>query len=311
MAQKHYNEIDFMRSILIMLVILVHIVNFGNLYPSLKAGILSFMMPAFLFITGYLVNINKNFRQFGLYIIQILLPYLVMTVGYMWLSMYLPVRDGIKNMDLPTIYRVVFVTSIGPYWFLHAMIVCGIIYYISFHISHKLSTIAKLSLCAGIMIIVSLYTPFLSISVAAYYFMGVCVRSLAKGFVLSRCANLWTIIPFVLLIVNHDFWNWGTLSVLACVLCFISFTTEIYRHTKGKLKRSLDYVGRNTLPIYIFHPIFTMAAKFYLPLFNFDGTGILHSMVTVALGVLGSLALAYFMDRLKLSYIFGKQKILR
>ncbi len=38
--------------------ILIHIVSFGNAYPQLKAGILSFMMPTFLIITGYLVNME-------------------------------------------------------------------------------------------------------------------------------------------------------------------------------------------------------------------------------------------------------------
>lgn len=309
--QKHYNEIDFMRAILMMLVILVHIVNFGSLYPNLKAGILAFMMPTFLFITGYLVNVNKSVKQFCLYIIRILLPYLIMVIGYMWLSLYLPVRDGIDIMDLPTVSRVVFVTSIGPYWFLHAMIVCGVIYYISFRTFRRLNNMAKLCICAGIMILVSLYTPFLKITVAAYYFLGMCVRILVGDFNLICKKSVWAIIPFALLIANHDFWDWGALSVLVCVFCYCSYTAAIYNQVKGQLRHVLDYIGRNTLPIYIFHPIFTMAAKFYLPLFNFDKTGVLHSLVTVAIGILGSIGIAYVMDKTRLSFIFGKQKLLR
>lgn len=41
---KQYHEINFVRSVLILLVILVHIVYFGELYPTVKAGILGFMM---------------------------------------------------------------------------------------------------------------------------------------------------------------------------------------------------------------------------------------------------------------------------
>ena len=55
---KQYHEINFVRSVLILLVILVHIVYFGELYPTVKAGILGFMMPSFLVVTGYLVNIE-------------------------------------------------------------------------------------------------------------------------------------------------------------------------------------------------------------------------------------------------------------
>ena len=55
---KRNTDLDFIRAILIVLMILIHIVSFGNAYPQLKAGILSFMMPTFLIITGYLVNIE-------------------------------------------------------------------------------------------------------------------------------------------------------------------------------------------------------------------------------------------------------------
>lgn len=157
---KHSRDIDFFRAILISLVILVHIVNFGNLYPSVKSAVLSFIMPTFLMITGYLVNINKSIKDYALYILKIWLPYMIFVIGYAVLSLYLPVRDGIKVFDIPTILDVLFIKSIGPYWFLHAMIVCGIIYYFAFHISHKLDITAKYSIFASLLIIVSLMTPF-------------------------------------------------------------------------------------------------------------------------------------------------------
>ena len=54
MKKPVYNDIiDFQRALLIVMVILVHIVNFGTLYPEVKARIFSFFMPAFLIITGY------------------------------------------------------------------------------------------------------------------------------------------------------------------------------------------------------------------------------------------------------------------
>lgn len=90
---KHNNELDFSRAVLIVLVILVHIVNFGSLYPLAKSSILAFMMPTFLFITGYLVNIDKSIKDFLRYLLQIFLPYIIFVMGYAVLSLYLPVRD--------------------------------------------------------------------------------------------------------------------------------------------------------------------------------------------------------------------------
>lgn len=109
--------IDFQRAILIILVILVHIVHFGDLHPDVKSSILAFMMPTFLVITGYLVNVHKTIKKFLHYLLKIALPYTIMVLGYMLVSLYLPVRDGITSFDVHTVCRVLFVTSIGPYWF--------------------------------------------------------------------------------------------------------------------------------------------------------------------------------------------------
>lgn len=311
MTKKYDGTIDFVRAILITLVILIHIVNFGNLYPDIKGAILSFLMPTFLVITGYLVNIDKPVKAFGIYLLKIFLPYSIMVIGYSVLSLYLPVRDGISEFNLYTMSRVLFITSIGPYWFFHVMIVCGILYYLSFHLFRKFSLIARLSIFALLLLITARYTPFLSIKSAAYYFIGVGIRLYFHDF--SKCykSSFWPILPFILIITNKELRDWGTLSVLVSVICFISFSAKISEYCKGKTLKIVEYVGKNTFPIYIFHPIFTMAAKFLLPLFTFDNTGILHTVTTVILGLMGCLAMGWVMDRLRLSYIFGRKRIMR
>ena len=74
------------------------------------------MMPTFLVITGYLVNVEKSIKEFCVYLVRIILPYVIMVCGYMVVSMYLPVRDGVQSLDLKTFYGVLLITSIGPYW---------------------------------------------------------------------------------------------------------------------------------------------------------------------------------------------------
>ena len=49
-------EIDYVRCVLMAIVILVHVVNFGTLHPDFKTSMFTFFMPAFLIITGYLVK---------------------------------------------------------------------------------------------------------------------------------------------------------------------------------------------------------------------------------------------------------------
>ena len=126
--------IDFIRALLIFLVILVHIVHFGDLHTNVKSMILAFLMPTFLVITGFLVNVEKSIADFCIYLTRIILPYVIMVCGYMVVSIYLPVRDGVKVLDFTTFYNVLFITSIGPYWFFKVMILCGICYYVVFNV---------------------------------------------------------------------------------------------------------------------------------------------------------------------------------
>ncbi len=93
---------------------------------------------------------------------------------------------------------------------------------------------------------------------------------------------------------------------------FLSFTPCAFTSLHSpRLLRWAGFVGRNTLPVYLFHPIFTMAAKRAVPLFAFDPTGLVHIAATVAAGVLGSYAIAWALDRTRLSLVFGRQRFMR
>lgn len=262
-------------------------------------------------ITGFLVNIDKTIKDFLRYIWQIWLPYMVFVTGYAVLSLYLPVRDGIKVFNISTILDVLLVKSIGPYWFFHAMIVCGIIYYATFHFLHRYNVTTKYSLFAAVLIAVSLWTPLLNIKTAAYYFIGVGIRVYAGDFSQIYKRNLWAMIPFGLLITHTAFHDWGTIATLVCVFSFFCFSAYFYSFFTGRAKIIVDYIGRNTFPIYVFHPVFTMLSKFFLPVFCFDSTGILHALFTVAIGLGGSICIAKFLDWSRLSYLLGRRYILR
>lgn len=312
MERSRNTLIDFQRAILIVLVILVHIVHFGDLHPDTKDSILAFMMPAFLVITGYLVNVNKPIKKFLFYILKLMLPYTIMASGYMLVSMYLPVRDGIDSFDVNTLCRVLFVTSIGPYWFFRVMIICGSCYYLVFHLCQFLiDTNKKYILLGSVLLIISFFTPILDVKAAIYYYIGIGIRLYIKDFEKICIGSFWAFVPFLIMLSRDECRNWESFFVIACVTCFFSITTELAKYPKGKVRNILLYIGRNTLPIYIFHPVFTMLAKFTLPLFRFDPTGYAHAIFTIVLCVTGSLGIAYAMDKTHISYIFAYRKLLR
>ena len=326
MKQRN-TDIDWIRAILIILMILIHIVSFGNAYPQLKAGILSFMMPTFLIITGYLVNIEKSSKEMGRYLICLALPYVIMVTGFSVLSYFMPVRDGITELSLSQICEKIFVTSIGPYWFIQTMIICGILYYVSFKGAiwgtlrqgkTTMSTTTSLFIFATLLLLLS-KTPALSPSAATYYFIGAVLRQCHIGFDRIFRPSPVALLLWINLLGLEEWYDWGTLAIVFSCWCCISSLMWIHSLIKRlqdnvsvrKTEDTLLYIGRNTLPIYLFHPIFTMAAKFYHPLFNWDRSEICFALVTIFIAIAGSIGIAKMMEKTHLAYLFGKGKMLR
>ena len=227
---KRNTDLDLIRAILIILMILIHIVSFGNAYPHLKAGILSFMMPTFLIITGYLVNIEKTGRQMGNYLKCLALPYVIMVTGFSVLSYYMPVRDGITELSLSQIGEKIFITSIGPYWFIQTMIICGTLYYFSFrgrnwndlHKNYtKRDTYASLFVFALTLLLIS-ETPALSASAAAYYFIGVVIRQSKTEWSKLFRHEFFAIFLWIYLLYRDDWYDWGNLAIVFSCWCCIS-----------------------------------------------------------------------------------------
>ena len=326
MKQRN-TDIDWIRAILIILMILIHIVSFGNAYPHLKAGILSFMMPTFLIITGYLVNIEKSPKEMGRYLMCLALPYVIMVTGFSVLSYFMPVRDGITELSLSQICEKIFVTSIGPYWFIQTMIICGILYYVSFKGATwetlrqgktTMSTTTSLFIFATLLLLLS-KTPALSPSAATYYFIGVVLRQCHIGFDRIFRPSPVALLLWINLLGLEEWYDWGTLAIVFSCWCCISSLMWIHSLIKRlqdnvcvrKTEDTLLYIGRNTLPIYLFHPIFTMAAKFYHPLFSWDRSEICFALVTIFIAIVGSIGIAKMMEKTHLAYLFGKGKMLR
>ena len=303
-------EIDFVRSVLMAIVILVHVVNFGTLHPDFKTSMFTFFMPAFLIITGYLVNVEKSPRDFSLYLMRITLPYAIMVTAFSLMSLFLPVRDGLTELSVAAIAERLFVTSIGPYWFFYDMIVCGVAYYVAFHLLGKrLGVASRLALFAFLLYVEASLIPLLTFGDASLYLIGVALRQLGVPFLKAFMPSPYALLPFLMLIMQRDLWNkWLCLLLPFFAISFLVWCRGV---TPTRLRNLMDYAGRNTLPIYIFHPIFTMVSKFYLPLFAFDPTGITHAAVTILLGFVGSLAIALLLDKFGLSRVFGTKALLR
>lgn len=280
MKQRN-TDIDWIRAILIILMILIHIVSFGNAYPQLKAGILSFMMPTFLIITGYLVNIEKSPKEMGRYLMCLALPYVIMVTGFSVLSYFMPVRDGITELSLSQICEKIFVTSIGPYWFIQTMIICGILYYVSFKGAiwgtlrqgkTTMSTTTSLFIFATLLLLLS-KTPALSPSAATYYFIGAVLRQCHIGFDRIFRPSPVALLLWINLLGLEEWYDWGTLAIVFSCWCCIS--SLMWIHSLIKRLQDNACVRKTEDTFIIYRP--QHAAHLPLPPYLYDGSQVLSS----------------------------------
>ena len=120
------------------------------------------------------------------------------------------------------------------------------------------------------------------------------------------------IVPAVVLCcfpVNLNRFTPGGMVITYCVICFLLWT---YQRLPQRILSSFLMIGRNTLPILLFSPLFTILSKSFLPFLAFDPTGMLFLCLATAFTLAGSLGIAWVMDRCRVSRWFcGKEKMLQ
>ena len=70
------------------------------------------------------------------------------------------------------------------------------------------------------------------------------------------------------------------------------------------------FLGRNSLPIYVFSPIFTVLCKRLVPYVQFDPTGRVFLFASLLICIGGSLAIAWLMDLTRTGRLFFGRKVI-
>ena len=302
--KKRVYEIDFLKCVCITLMVIFHLVFFADKYPYAKQIVYTFHMAAFLIVSGYLSNANKDPLAFFRTLLWLFIPYAIMESGYVLMSSILPVREPVADLTLLFLFEKILLSPIGPYWYLHTLILCSAVYYIVYLFTNRLNEISRL-ICLGLAYYaLSLFCPSVSFYNAMYFGMGVLVSHSRLRFTDVFRPSLLALIPFILFCFIPELLNRALLSGVVITYLVISFLLYLYRILPDSVRRVSAFVGRNTLAVLLFSPLFTMLSKLYVPLFSFDPTGILFMLTSVFLALSGSFLIAFLMDKMRVSRFF-------
>ncbi len=288
--------------------VLFHLACVEDAYPYAKAVVYTFHMPVFLFLSGFFANMVKPAAAFGRYILWIFIPYAVMESAYTGMSAVLPVRDPVESLSPVLILHNVFLRPIGPYWYLHTLIVALLTCYLCSVACRRLPTVLFLIFFSLCLVLLS-YVGLLSTGNALYFIFGVAASRFSMDFDTLFRPAAWAVVPLAVLCCFPENLYRFSIAGVAIVYFAVCLMLWIYRFIPMRIKTVLHFIGRNTLPILLFSPVFTMSSKAFLPLFGFDPTFITFACVAVPFVIGGSLFIAWAMDKTRFSVIFfGKPR---
>ncbi len=311
MAKHRIEEIDLLKGVLITLMVIFHLSYFGDKYPYAKDLVYSFHMPGFLLVSGFFAAAWKQGGAgdfFGRRMRWLLIPYLVMETAYAALSAFMPVRGGLEAFGLIPLLDAVVLHPVGPYWYLHTLMLCSAVWFL-------VSGIAALGRIGQLILTFLLLTGIscsgwgiLSFNNMLFFMLGVALRRYSPDFRALLPPGVWWLLPIVLLCVFVEDGATFRRCTLLITLCAVPGIMGLGVWMKGDVRRATLFVGRNSLSVLLFSPIFTMLSKQLLPLFAFDATGFAFMLVATTLTVCGSLAITWAMDRIGISpYFFGRR----
>ena len=302
-------EIDYLKAIFILLMIVFHLAYFADGYPYLKQFVYTFHMSGFLIISGYLMNVGKTVRQYGRTILWLAVPYVVMEAGYVGMASVLPVKDHIENLTLQVFFNKLLVNPLGPYWYLHTLILCGVLYFVTFRWI-KASAFSRLIVLGLLYYMMSLLGP-VALDCSLYFWIGIAIRQSGHSLLDVFRKSWWSFVVLIILFFHPETFNKASLGGILIVYFIFSFLLTIFPFIPEIPGRTLAYLGRNSLVLYIFSPVFTLCCKVFIPYLWFDSTRMIFMIISLPLCVLGCTPLCKLLDLLHISsFLFGREHVL-
>ncbi len=308
-------EIDWLKCLFIVLMVVFHLAYIGDKYPYAKEIVYTFHMSGFLIITGFLAKTDYGIGSTAKFLRTVgwlFLPYAVMEALYVGASSVLPVRGGASELSVKVLADAVFLHPIGPYWYIHTMIVCYAVNFFAARILPKnIGTVAFMAVVGTVLYALDSLAGILSFGNAIYFMAGLLIRRCGLRFADVFKPSLVAAVPLVILCCFETNLNRATLGGMAITYLVSAVALSLMRFTPQRIRHSALYIGANTLPILLFSPLFTMAAKPLIKPLSFDPTGFLFLVIATTVAVAGSLGIAYMMDKLKISPLFCGRNLLR
>ncbi len=313
--KQRIQQLDYLKGIFILLMVTFHLALIEETYPVLRVAVYTFHMSAFLVISGYLANVEKRPQEFGRGMLRLLVPYVIFESLYILMQYFvggsLGAHNAISSLSPSDFLLRIATLPTGTYWYIHTLIICTAVYWLIFKVL-KLNGISGLALMGVILYGLSLLIEGLDWGNVIYFLIGVFILRSGNTLMGVIIPSWLAVLPLIVLFWFPENYDKGTLAGVAITVLVMSLLLALFPYCGRIVRDTLTYIGRNSLAIVIFSPIFTLVTKKAAPLFSFDPTALCFTVVALVFIVLACLACAWLSDKLRLSrFIFLKDHFYR
>ena len=305
------HQLDYLKGIFILLMVTFHLAPVYENYPVLLAAVYTFHMAAFLIISGYLANIDKDVPNFCRGMRRLVIPYVVFeTIHLLLVFLFgnaMHSNTSVASLTLPWVLDKILENPSNPYWYLHTLIISTVIYYVVYKIL-KLKSMTAFIITGLLLYGLTLFITRLHWVNVICFLIGVLISRSGKSFLEAIPSSPLALLPLCILFSYRENYHTGTFAGITITILVISFLLFAYKYVGNGTRRLLHYLGSNSLAILVFSPIFTVITKMAVPFFSFDPTAICFAVVALTFVVVCCLCCAWLSDRLHISqYLFAKQ----
>lgn len=302
-------QLDFLKGILMINVIMIHLIYLGQCHPDFKLFLLLFTTPAFFIISGYLAHVNKPAKVFFKKVFWWLVPYVIMEGAYIVMASFLPIKEHIDHLTLGTFFHHLLLSPLGPYWYIHDLIIGYVGYYLLYIVAGKERKRLQLVVALSAMVLLSCVFKFISIQSCLFFIIGVIIKQTERSFVKFFHPSWIALGLFLCLLCFHTQIGISSLGKNIIIsFLFISSILLLYPYFPTRFTNCINLIGRNTLAILLFSPMFTIITKQFVPILSFEPTATLFTVVSIVFVILGCFAITYLMDICKISPFFCGEK---
>lgn len=328
-TKKRDESIDILKGLLIFFLVVHHANDWG--YHGLGINcdalqliliiqrplILCYFMQAFFLVTGICSNYNKPIKEFLLnQVKQLLIPAIIF-------SLLLRVMSGVDEFSANDAIHIL--ARGGEFWFLTAMFLGKIIYYLmNKFIQNKkivLAVLLLLSFCGTLLNELDMIKNYYWHRQIFDLTLFIAVGNLFKDKIVGKkigivCLSVYVVtcitclfiygsdIPYVTAGFGTSIDSW----IFHVILAFCGSVAVLNICKQIKNSKILEYMGRQSLVVYIFHVYFLkiLFRGFSSLLENGTGNSFLYVAVIIVSTLGNCLLVAYILENTKLKILLGR-----